>query len=584
MATIIDELVATLGYDLQDAGDSKKFEASLDRIEKRAYAVGEGLRKFATYASVAAAGAMSFLGKGVIDTAANFETYGATLETIEGSAEKAKASLDWLSKFAATTPYEIDELTNSFVKLKAYGIEPMDGTMTVLGDTAAAMGKSLNMAVEAFADAGTMSFERLKEFGITSKTEGEKVTFSWQQNGKAMSKTVAKTGKDIQKFLKDTWGSKFGGAMLRQSKTWKGMMSNLGDSWTDFMRRIGDAGFFDTVKNKLASLLDTIAEWNTNGTIDDIAKGFSRAFTAIADTLGIVADRIATHLKFIRANFEEIKPYLVAAGIGFGLLIAATRPLWLALTLAAIAIDDLLTHLEGGESVIGRFKQWLKDLVPGTEGLKEAFANISLAVTAGLSAAFVLAPMTMAGIVARLVGSVVLAIAPPLIAALTGLSGAIAAGVGGAFAFLATPVGWAVLLTGIGVALTAAFWPQIKAAWDSLDFAALGKSLMQGIINGVMSMAGALASAVAAATPEAGRIMNGAGMGMQPLSGKPLFGGDAGKKLGNEIKNNNNTNNTTVNTTVNVKQATDAPAAVGNAVSGAAKAAAPSRMQTGPDQ
>ncbi|MDG4813775.1 hypothetical protein P8629_12270, partial [Hydrogenovibrio sp. 3SP14C1] len=85
------------------------------------------------------------------------------LETIEGSQEKAKASLDWIAGFAKKTPYDLAQVTESFVKLKAYGIDPIaDDALRILGDTGSAMGKSLDQAVEAFADAATGEFERLK--------------------------------------------------------------------------------------------------------------------------------------------------------------------------------------------------------------------------------------------------------------------------------------------------------------------------------------------------------------------------------------------------------------------------------------
>lgn len=592
MATIVDELVALLGFRVENEADLKRFNKGLDNLEKKAYAVGASLRNMATVAGVAVAGGIAFLGKGVIDTTAKFETYAATLETIEGSQEKAQKSLAWLSNFAQTTPFEIDELTRAFVKLKAYGIEPTDGTMSTLGDTASAMGKTLNEAVEAFADASTMQFERLKEFGITSSQKGDQVTFSWQQNGKAMTKVVKKNATDIQKFLKDTWGSKFDGAMIRQSKTWKGMMSNLGDSWTNFQRQIGEAGFFDNVKNKLAGLMDLIGRWQTDGTIQKIANTLSSAFTSIADGIGIAFERIAKHIGFLNENWEKARPYIRAVEIALLGLLMVSRPMITALILLAAFVDDFLTYMEGGESVIGNFIDWIKRMLPVSEEVAKAIAGIALAITGGLIAALVLAPASFAGAAAGLIGSLITAIgiaatgavtlfAAPVATLLSGFVTALTTG----FALLSNPVGWAVILAGVAAALVAYFWTDLQNLWNAIDFTSLGTKIGEGIIAGLKAMAGAIAATVAAIVPS---VQTPSGMlPVVPMNQQPgaKMGASIGARIGADRTTQTNTTTVNAPVSVQVQQATDAPAAVGGAISGAVnRGAQPSRMQSGPAQ
>ena len=61
-------------------------------------------------------------------------------------AEKAEKAFAWVSHFAKTTPYELENVATAFSRLKAYG---MDATkfLPVLGDTASAMGKDIMKAV-----------------------------------------------------------------------------------------------------------------------------------------------------------------------------------------------------------------------------------------------------------------------------------------------------------------------------------------------------------------------------------------------------------------------------------------------------
>lgn len=355
---VIEELVAILGYDIRGEENLKRFNAGMDRTAALANRAAVALVSMGTIA----AGAMLALGKSVIETSAEFEGFQTSLETIDGSAQKAKESMGWISQFAKSTPYEVAGITEAFIKLRSYGVDPMNGTLRTLGDTASAMNKPLNQAVEAFADAATFQFERLKEFGITSSQKGDQVTFSWTKNGKQMTKVVKKNGDDIRKFVLQNFGERFGGAMERQSKTWNGMMSNLGDSWTDFKRRIGDAGFFDNVKRRLAGVLDYIAKLDKNGTLDRWAKGFSDALSIGVDEGVNLIERLVRHFKFL-TKWATDNPELfskIAAGVKtLGIAFAALK---FPRLVGLLVLEDFLTWLEGHPSVIGDFAKQLSDL------------------------------------------------------------------------------------------------------------------------------------------------------------------------------------------------------------------------------
>lgn len=175
-----------------------------------------------------------------VNTSAEFERFETTLSTIEGSSAKAKKSMAWIQDFTANTPYQLTQVTESFVKLKAYGIEPTNGTLKTLGDTASAMGKPLMQAVEAMADALTGENERLKEFGIKASVQGDKVAYNWMDaSGRAKNIIIENNAEIIQSTLSAIFNSKYEGAMQQQMQTYGGMMSNLSDSWTRFKRDYG---------------------------------------------------------------------------------------------------------------------------------------------------------------------------------------------------------------------------------------------------------------------------------------------------------------------------------------------------------
>jgi hypothetical protein len=135
------------------------------------------------------------------------------------------------------------------------------------------------------------------------------------------------------------------------------------------MRRIGNAGFFDTVKRRLADVLDTLDRWSTDGTIDKASTALSGAFTTAADGVNVVLERLRNHIAWLNANWEKMEGPIKGAGAGFLLLILRLFPLTRLMLLLGLAVDSFLTWLQGGDSIIGRaiekfkeFNEWVKEL------------------------------------------------------------------------------------------------------------------------------------------------------------------------------------------------------------------------------
>lgn len=474
---IVDELIAVLGYRMTGEDAARRFQSTMDRLQGRAAAFAAALTRFGIAAGTALGVASIALGKSVISTSAQFESFGATLETIEGSQEKAQASLAWIEKFASKTPYDLAGVTEAFVKLKAYGIDPIaNDTIRKLGDTASAMGKPLMQAVEAFADAATGEFERLKEFGIKAETKGDQVTFAWDKNGKRMTKTVKKNSEEIRKFLLDNFGQRFSGAMDKQSRTWNGMMSNLGDAWTNFQRRIGSAGFFDNMKRRLEGLLATIDRLDKSGKLDRWAKGISNALTSVMDVVGAVAGRFATNLEFLADHWERLEGPVKGVGLALLWIVARAFPVISALAAVGLAIDDLLSYLQGGQSVIGDFIAKIQELTGVSKETATAIGGIGAAIGAALLAGIVLHPIAAlkalgAGLIIALRG----VLTGAALAILTGLPAVLAIltkGVGILLAkaalLLSNPIGWGVLIAAAVAALAYYFRDELLALGEKV--------------------------------------------------------------------------------------------------------------------
>lgn len=557
---ILDELIALLGYKIEGEEDLKKFNKSLDQLEKKAEKVGKAIGTMAVATAAAATAAFAFLGKSVIETTAQFEAYEATLTTIEGSSEKAKTSLAWISDFAKTTPYDVAGVTEAFVKLKAYGLDPMDGTLTALGDASSAMGKPLMQSVEAIADAVTGENERLKEFGIKASNAGDMVTYTWRQNGKEMTKTMKKNGIEIAKFLRDNFEGRFAGAMVRQSKTWNGMVSNLGDTWTNFQRQIGEAGFFDAVKGQLGRLMDYLGEQQANGNIQKWAKRLSDGFIVATNAAAATVENIIGHFNAISTWIDNHPDLFGKIKIALFALGAIRFPK----TFALIALDEILSTLEGKDTVLSRLANAISDFTGiDAEKLKIIVSTLAgMAVFATIAGGVGSLATGIIGLTTALTGLGTSAGAASGLAMLTRLGGAAALAVGGG-AWLINK-GKEHIMSQPGAAekySPEANKKEIKDRHDRLV------NWWNSWFDGSRSEGTGLTAAQAASNAQ---------------SNAAKMGGDKGAANVTQTDNSNRSVTNNINTTVNqtVQQATQAPGAAASATAAEVnKAAQPARMQ-----
>lgn len=183
---------------------------------------------------ISVAGVVAF-GKAVVETTAKYEAFQATLKNALGS-DEAQRSFDLIKKFAAETPFQVDEITGSFIKLVNRGFKPTADQLRQIGDVAASQGKSFEQYVEAILDAQTGQFERLNEFGIKASAAGNKVIISF----KGQTQEVEKNGTAVRNALL-ALGDYEGVAnsMAAVSETLGGKISNLSDSWDNFMAALG---------------------------------------------------------------------------------------------------------------------------------------------------------------------------------------------------------------------------------------------------------------------------------------------------------------------------------------------------------
>lgn len=218
-----------------------------------------------------AVGSIVSFGKEVVNTLAEFEKMEAVLTNTLGSNSAAQAALSQIKAFAASTPFQVDELTESFVKLANQNFKPTMSQMTAMGDLASSTGKEFDQLAEAFIDAKVGEFERLKSFGIRAAKQGDLVSFSF----KGQTTTVKNTDAAIQDYLLSLGKAKgVQGAMAAISETTGGKLSNLSDKFTNLKLSIGQ---------KLQPIIHKVI-----------------------DALSMMIDKLETMVAWVAANQETI--------------------------------------------------------------------------------------------------------------------------------------------------------------------------------------------------------------------------------------------------------------------------------------
>lgn len=302
---------------------ANKTADAADKVSNKAGGLSSSMEAAATsarlLAGAAVAVATSMTLMNIVRVQREFDVMNASLVTVTGSSAKAKVEFAWLKDFASTTPYGLNEVTQGFVKMKALGLDPGRAALTSYGNTASAMGKSLNQMIEAVADAATGEFERLKEFGIKAKQQGDQVSLTFQ----GVTKTIGNNAAEITQYLQAIGNNEFAGAMAERAKTLDGLLSNLADTWDELYRTVSSADvgtfIFDSVTLANNAVSDAITILNAlKGATGESAretgvlKGAQESLAVIFETIAVLGLNVKYVMEAIGREIGGVGAQLAA--------------------------------------------------------------------------------------------------------------------------------------------------------------------------------------------------------------------------------------------------------------------------------
>lgn len=354
-----------------DAASVRRADASVDRVKRglgemqsRARAAGSAIR--GAILQAVGIGAAIRGAQGIGATLVLFDQLEARLETIEGGAEGAARSMERLNRFAAKTPFQIEQLVDGFSTLRVRGFEASDRTLTALGDTAAAFGQDFASMVDATSALLRGENDPIEKFGLSAKTSGDRVTLTF----KGVSTTVKREAGAIEGYLTELGENNFAGAMERQSRTLGGVLSNLQDAFTQLVTKSIGGRASDPGSLRFALLELGRELTGTVGDAEGVARAFGRLLARGVRALTQGLRFLREHSDQVRAAFKVLLAVVAARGLLSGLTLlggaltalgraafaAQAKLLLVPLALGALVLilQDLYVFLSGsGRSLIG---------------------------------------------------------------------------------------------------------------------------------------------------------------------------------------------------------------------------------------
>lgn len=183
------------------------------------------------------------VGREFIEAASTAEQYRVRLNVLLGSVSEGNKLFAEMSKYAARTPFEYEEIMGAATALSGVlkgGVDEIKQWMPLIGDLAAAAGLGIQETtgqVSRMLAAGANSADLFRERGILAML--------------GFQAGVQVSAEETKERLMAAWtdtNSRFRGATEELSRTWEGTMSMLSDKWFMFRNQVMDAGVFDYIK------------------------------------------------------------------------------------------------------------------------------------------------------------------------------------------------------------------------------------------------------------------------------------------------------------------------------------------------
>lgn len=224
-------------------------------------------------------------------TGDKFEKLNQQLVAVMGSIESGEQASKWIKDFTKTVPFGVEQVTDSFLRLKNFGLDPMDGSLQAIVDLNEKLGggqerlSGISLALgQAWAKQKFQGEEILQliERGVPVWSLLEKVTGKNTLELQKLS-SAGKLGRDTIKLLIEEIGKSSQGEAAKGMSRLSGIISNSKDRLDEFYDLISTSGAMDWLKNQVSQLNTQFDEMAQNGQLQVWAKNISQAIIDIGN-------------------------------------------------------------------------------------------------------------------------------------------------------------------------------------------------------------------------------------------------------------------------------------------------------------
>lgn len=246
-----------------------------------------------------------------------------------GKAADAQRSFDFVTGLAKNAPFEINALSDAFVKLKTTGIDPTKGALTAMTDSVARFGgtgeqlKRASIAIQQMAGKGVISMEELRQqlgeaVPTAMRAMADGVGMSMAELAKVVSTGTLQAQAPLLKMLA-RMRVENDGAAEAMMETWVGKLSQLKTEWMLASKAIADSGFGDAAKAAVDGLKDGLQ-----------SKEFRAFAVEFGQALNTAVRAIISVTKFV-VEYRDAIVNLTQAWVAYKVFASGLLPTWQAL-------------------------------------------------------------------------------------------------------------------------------------------------------------------------------------------------------------------------------------------------------------
>ena len=344
MANTYELIVKTVD---QSSKNIANIEKSLSRLEARSKIVSNALLGVGTALVAVVAGSAL---KNVVDVTSRFEDLKTTLNTVYGSAQAGGAAFDDIKRLAKETQFNVEDLSNTFIRLKAAGIEPTNKLLRTFTDTAAVTTDQLGTldAITALltrttgGGLGLEELERLADRGVpVYKILGEQLNITRDEISKFGS--TAEGAAKITDALFKGLDQAYGGATEARLGNLSTLVSNLQGAITNAVASFG-AGFAPALKEVIEGLTGFIDQ--NESVFFALGQAAGAALTSVATTI----KELAGALGLLDINSTKVLVGQLISGLGSFIVgfVEAVGVLGSGLATIANSLIEVIAIAKGG--------------------------------------------------------------------------------------------------------------------------------------------------------------------------------------------------------------------------------------------